>query len=73
MGLVPNALAFVAGETRLFVFFATFLANLAFLGHRSNSKGQVRPKSEEKTFCRTPACCRVRKREAQRVRGTESN
>ena len=47
MGLVPNALAFVAGETRLFVFFATFLANLAFLGHRSSCKGQVQPRSEE--------------------------
>ena len=43
MGLVPNALAFVTGETRLFVFFATFLANLAFLGHRRQPRRQVQP------------------------------
>ena len=65
MGLVPNALAFVAGETRLFVFFATFLANLAFLGHRSSCKGQVQPRSEEKTFCRTPAAVACSARRAQ--------
>ena len=78
MGLVRNALIFFRERNPLICKKKTRdLALFTFLGHRSSSKGQVRPKSEEKTFCRSLPLSRalqgVRKREYHRVRGPQSN